>query len=242
MKKYNKVFKNRQILTSEEMNDIIDVINDMIGQFNEVNSEDRYFKLYASQETIETNVTTNVVVSIKELEGAGDIRNIKIYWDRDGFDQALNDYAETSITVSISGTTTFRATLAVPEVNNLVTRSLVINAVSPTYIGSGETQEDVVMANGQVTSRAQKFNFLSEVSGEIKVNIYSGNDLYFFVPSGVDFDTEEIYLDSIKFPLVALTPRIINGIDYRVFKSSGGESEETKNGFAMDMDITLTIL
>jgi hypothetical protein len=101
MKKYNKVFKNRQILTSEEMNDIIDVINDMIGQFNEVNSEDRYFKLYASQETIETNVTTNVVVSIKELEGAGDIRNIKIYWDRDGFDQALNDYAETSITVSI---------------------------------------------------------------------------------------------------------------------------------------------
>ena len=241
MKKYNKVFKNRQILTSEEMNDIIDVINDMIGQFNEVNSEDRYFKLYASQETIETNVTTNVTVSIKELEGAGDIRNIKIYWDRDGFEQALNDYSETSINVSISGTTTFRATLAVPEVNNLVTKSLVINAVSPTYIGSGEKQEDVVDGS-EVQSRAQKFNFLNKVSGEINVDIYPNNDLYFFVPSGVDFDTEEIYLDSIKFPVIALTPRVINGIDYRVFRSSGGETEETKNGFVDHMSITLTIL
>lgn len=241
MKKYNKVFKNRQILTSEEMNDIIDVINDMIGQFNEVNSEDRYFKLYASQETIETNVTTNVTVSIKELEGAGDIRNIKIYWDRDGFEQALNDYSETSINVSISGTTTFRATLAVPEVNNLVTKSLVINAVSPTYIGSGEKEKDVVDGN-EVQSRAQKFNFLNKVSGEINVDIYPDNDLYFFVPSGVDFDTEEIYLDSIKFPVIALTPRVINGIDYRVFRSSGGETEETKNGFVDHMSITLTIL
>ena len=240
MKKYNKVFKNRQILTSEEMNDIIDVINDMIGQFNEVNSEDRYFKLYSNQETIETNVTTNVTVSVKELDGAGDIRSVKIYWDRDGFEQALNDYAETSVTVSISGTTTFRATLAVPEVNNLVTKTLVINAVSPTYIGSGEVQEDVVQANGQITSRAQKFNFLNEVSGEINVNIYKGEDLYFFVPSGVKFDTEEIYLDSIVFPVVALTPRIINGIDYRVFKSSGGDGSGMK--FAEDMDITLAIL
>ena len=41
MKKYNKVFKNRQILTSEEMNDIVDVINDIIGQFNESNADDR---------------------------------------------------------------------------------------------------------------------------------------------------------------------------------------------------------
>jgi hypothetical protein len=242
MKKYNKVFKNRQILTSEEMNDIIDVINDIIGQFNEANSDDKYFKLYASQETIETNVSTNVVIGVKELEGAGDIRSVKIYWDRDGFEQALNDYAETSVTVTISGTTTFRATLAVAEVNNLVTKSLVINAVSPTYIGSGETQEDVVMANGQVTSRAQKFNYLDKVTGEVHVNIYKGEDLYFFVPSGVNFDIDEIYLDSIVFPVVALTPRIINGIDYRVFRSAGGECEDTKNGFAEDMDITLTIL
>ena len=241
MKKYNKVFKNRQILTSEEMNDIIDVINDMIGQFNEVNSEDRYFKLYSNTETIETNVTTNVDISVKELDGAGDIRGIKIYWDRDGFEQALNDYAEMTIRVSISGTTTFRATLAVPEVNNLVTKTLVINAVSPTYIGCGATQEDLISANGQVQSRAQKFNFLNKVSGDINVYIYPNEELYFFIPSGVDFDTEEIYLDSIKFPVIALTPRVINGIDYRVFKSAGGESSGIKFT-AKDMSITLSIL
>ena len=39
MKKYNKIFKNRQILTSEEMNDIVDVINDIISQFNMSNSD-----------------------------------------------------------------------------------------------------------------------------------------------------------------------------------------------------------
>lgn len=242
MKKYNKVFKNRQILTSEEMNDIVDVINDIIGQFNESNADDRYFKLYSSQETIETNVTTNVTVGIKELDGVGDIRDIKIYWDRDGFDQPLNGYAETNVTVSISSTTIFRASLAVAEANNLITKSLVVNAVSPTYIGSGENSEDVVTANGQVTSRARKFNFLNEVTGEFKLNIYKGEDLYFFVPSGVGFDTDEIYLDSIVFPVVALTPRVINGIDYRIFKSSGGECSDNINKFTEDMDIILSIL
>ena len=242
MKKYNKVFKNRQILTSEEMNDIIDVINDIIGQFNESNSDDKYFRLWSSQETIETNTTTNVTVGVKELDDSGDIRNIKIYWDRDGFEQALNEYAITSINVALSGTTTFRATLAVAEANNLITKTLTIFAVSPTYIGSGEKPEDVINLSGESTSRAQRFNFRDRVSGQIKVNIYKGENLYFFVPSGVAFDIEEIYLDSIVFPLVALTPIMINGIDYQVYMSAGGEYEDTTVGFSSDMDITLEIL
>lgn len=240
MKKYNKVFKNRQILTSEEMNDIIDVINDIIGQFNESNSDDKYFRLWSSQETIETNTTTNVTIGVKELDDSGDIRNVKIYWDRDSFEQALNDYAVTSVNVALSGTTTFRATLAVAEANNLITKTLTVFAVSPTYIGSGENPEEVINGNGEATSRAQRFNFKERVSGQVNINIYKGENLYFFVPSGIDFDIEEVYLDSIVFPLVAVSPRQINGIDYQVYMSAG--SGLSGNGFIEDMDITLEIL
>lgn len=240
MKKYNKVFKNRQILTSEEMNDIIDVINDIIGQFNESNSDDKYFRLWSSQETIETNTTTNVTIGVKELDDSGDIRNVKIYWDRDSFEEALNDYAVTSINVALSGTTTFRATLAVAEANNLITKTLTVFAVSPTYIGSGENPEEVINDSGEATSRAQRFNFKERVSGQVNLNIYKGENLYFFVPSGIEFDIEEVYLDSIVFPLVAVSPRQINGIDYQVYMSAGNGL--SGNGFIEDMDITLEIL
>lgn len=243
MKKYNKIFKNRQILTSEEMNDIVDVINDIIGQVNETNADNKYFSLWSSQEVIKANQTTSVTIGVKALEGSGDIRNIKIYWDRDGFNQALNEYAITSINVSLDATTTFKATLAVAEANNLITKTLTIFAVSPTYIGSGRTETDVVMESGELTSRAQSFNFRDRVEGKVQVNIYKGENLYFFVPSGIKFDIDEIYLDSIVFPLVALDARQINGIDYKVYKSSGGDFEDTLNisGFAEDMDIELEI-
>lgn len=241
MKKFNKVFKNRQILTSDEMNDIVDIINDIIGQFNESNSDDKYFKLLSSQETIETNTTSTVNIRIVGLDNSIDIRKVKIYWDRDGFNQILNDYAVTSINVSISGTTTFRATLDVEEANSLITKTLTIYAVSPTYIGSGESLENVVNSNGEISSKTKRFNFKNRVSGQVRCHIDVGENLYFFVPKGIEFDVSEVYLDSIVFPLVALSPMKINGIDYQVYMSSGGDYEDIKVGFTEKMEIVLDI-
>lgn len=239
MKKYNKIFKNRQILTSEEMNDIVDVINDIISQFNMSNSDDRYFRIRSSTDTINVNQTSQVTIRIEALDGAGDIRNIKIYWDKDGFDQALNSYAETSITVPISETTTFKASLAVADTNNLITKSLTIRAISPTYFGSGKTQESVVGPNGPVSERTQSRPFYDRVSGIFNINIYKNEHIFFFVPASVEFDLDEIYLDSILFPIEQSAVTAINGINYIVYKSSGGDLDR---GFDADGEVTLEAL
>ena len=62
MKKYNKVFKNRQILTSEEMNDIVDVINDIIGQVNETNADDKYFIPFSNLTNLDSPSTELTVI------------------------------------------------------------------------------------------------------------------------------------------------------------------------------------
>ena len=224
------------------MNDIVDVINDIISQFNESTSDGKYFRISSNTDTIFTNTETSITVFIEALDDAGDIRNVKIYWDRDGFETALNDYAETSITVTITNTTTFKATLAVSDTNNLITKTLTIKAINPTYYGSGKTAEDVVDGNGNPTSRAQLGRFFGSVSGQLKINIYRNEDLYFFVPTSVDFDTSEVYLDSILFPIEQLSTRSINGIDYKVYRSSGGQTDSDSIGFAEDASIILEVI
>ena len=239
MRKYNKIFKNRQILTSEEMNGIVDVINDIISQFNEANSDDRYFRIITNTDTIEIGKSSAVTVRIEALDGAGDIRNIKIYWDKDGYDVALNKFAETVITVPITETTTFRATLVVADSNNPITKSKTIRAINPTYVGSGELSNYVVDSGGPANTRTQSFAFPDVVRGEFNLKVWKGEHVFFFVPSSVEFDVNEIYLDSILFPMEYAGTTTVNGGDYIIYRSSGGIGDR---GFEADVDISLEAL
>ena len=239
MKKYNKIFKNRQILTSEEMNDIVDVINDIISQFNMSNSDDRYFRIISSTNTIEVGKTVEVTIRIEALEDAGDIRNVKIYWDKDGFDMPLNNFAQTTITKLISDTTTFKATLAVADANNLIQKTFTILAVSPTYYGSGKKAEDLMGSFGPIADRVYSETFYDSVTGSFNIDINKGEHIFFFVPTSVELDLDEIYLDSILFPMEQTGVMGINGVNYVIYKSSGGDVER---GFEDSCNITLEII
>ena len=241
MKKYNKIFKNRQILTSEEMNDIVGVINDIISQFNLANSDDRYFKIESSHDYISIGEEASVTIRIEALDDAGDIRNVKIYWDKDGFDMPLNNFAETSITKTISGTTTFKATLAVADTSSLITRTLTIQEVSPTYYGSGKKIEEIMGPYGPISDRIKDDIFINNISGSFSIDISKGEHIFFFIPSNLDFDLNdnEFYLDSILFPMEEAGIMNINGVNYSIFKSSGGDVER---GFESDLNIMLEII
>lgn len=245
MKKWNKTFYHRQVLTSGEMNNIVDVVNDIIDLLNDSEIDNSYFKMSASTDSIIAGQETNVSVYIDSIDGT-DIRYVEIFAniDNSGSYIRLNDPGVTYANVTITGTTTFKAVLSVADSNEPVVKYLTINAVVPTYYGSGVGPASIIKDDGTLTSKARTGKFYEKVSGQLTINTYKGENLYFFVPEGVIFDTEEVYLDSVLFlikPLEGL--RIINGSYYTVYKSCGGEfGDNIDLGFAEDLTITLEIL
>lgn len=248
MKKYNKIFKNRQVLTSEEMNDIVKQINDIIGQLNETDP-DKYFKMWCNPDVITTGEVRNVKVGVTSVGGT-DINSIQIFSDVDGFSNVLNSYGYNNIDVEIRRTTTFKAKLFVSDATNgIIERTLTIKAINPIFYGSGKKPEDIVDLDGNLGRYAVKKVIKDDtVEGEIEININGGENFFLFIPYNLSntFDINEVYLDSILFPLKELPSRTlsINGvsIDYCIYKSSGGIFEDGEFGVSEPTKLVLTIL
>lgn len=249
MKKYNKIFKNRQVLTSEEMNDIVDVINSIIGQVNETDP-DKYFKISCSPDYIITGEKKPIQVRVTSVGGT-DISSIQIFSDADGFSNALNSYGYNNVEVEIRRTTTFKAKLFVSDATNgIIEKYLTVNALNPIFYGSGKKPEDIVDLGGNKGSYAEtKIIKNNTIEGEeIEININAGENFFLFIPYNLNttFDINEVYLDSILFPLKELSSKTlsINGvsIDYCVYKSSGGIFEDGEFGFSEPTKLVLTIL
>lgn len=249
MKKYNKIFKNRQILTSEEMNDIVIQINNIIGQLNETDP-DKYFKISCSPEYIITGEKKPIQVRVTSVGGT-EINSIQIFSDEDGFSNALNSYGYNIIEVEVRRTTTFKAKLFVSDATNgIIEKYLTVNAINPIYYGSGKKPEDIVDLDGKKGRYAKedivKNNTIE--GAKIETSINAGENFFLFIPYNLDetFDINEVYLDSIIFPLKKLSSRTlsINGvsIDYCVYKSSGGIFEDGEFGFSEPIELVLTIL
>lgn len=238
MKKYSKVFKNRQVLTSGEMNDIIEVINDIIGSFNEEKGEDTYFRLSATPESIfKGDYNTEVIVSVSPIDISIDLSKVKIFWDKDGFKEQLNTPGQTYIRKEISSTTTFRATLSgVTETGGSITRMVTVPALSPSYFVQGKSLSDAVGRINQADS--YKVKDFSEIENGIRFFTTGGSDIYFFISPEIEFNKNNVYLGSIQFPMERLVEKQnIGGVDYDVYKSSGGDF-----GFVYESEIVLEII
>ena len=241
MKKFNKVFKNRQVLTSEEMNDIVGQINDIIGQLNEIDAADKYFKMECSAPVITGE--TPVTIKIIGLNGT-DVSGVKIYYSQDGFANPI-DPGNTTVVVNISTYTVFRAELFIPEINNILTKEVTVNATEPVYFGSAKDFDE--FKSIVIEGSAKKIVRVGKIDGDIEFNARKGDNFFLIVPSNgsISFSESEneIYLDSIIFPFKQIrSSEVINGTGYNCFKSTGGEYDNDEDyGFTEDLTLKLTI-
>lgn len=238
MKRYSKVFKNRQVLTSGEMNDIVDVINDIISQFNDSNGSEG-FEVSVYPKSIIRGTITPVTVSVDKLNDPNlDPNKIKIYSSEDAFFKEHSN----GKTFNIGNTTTFKVTVPNIDTGKLHTQMITVYATSPVYIVSGKSLVDVVekIRQDEVEPRedSEGNKFTDSLYGEFGVDILKGEDIYLVIPESIKFDPKNIYLDSIVFPVKKLeeedgvTPEIqeIKNAFFKFYKSSGGEEGFTKSG------------